>query len=71
MTIDLSQHEAGSSYDGHYKRDLAELQDRLARIQTAHIVHGRSGDRDVRGLGRGGEGWGDPAADGRVGPALL
>ncbi len=39
--IDLSRYEAGSSTDGHYKRDLAGLQDRLARIQTAHIVHRR------------------------------
>ena len=41
MTINLSQHEAGTAYPGHYKHDLADLQDRLQRIQTAHIVHRR------------------------------
>ena len=41
VAIDLADYEAGSSYDGHYGRDLAKLQDRLARIQTAHIVHKR------------------------------
>lgn len=41
MTIQLSDHEDGDRYKGHYKRDLAALQARLAHIQVAHIVHGR------------------------------
>ncbi|MEG3164112.1 polyphosphate kinase [Sphingomonas sp. PB2P19] len=41
MTIDLSDYEDGRKYDGHYKRELAKLQERLERIQVAHIVHGK------------------------------
>lgn len=39
--IDLADHERGRKYGGDYKADLAGLQARLARIQVAHIVHGR------------------------------
>jgi polyphosphate kinase 2 (PPK2 family) len=39
MTIDLSDYEDGKKYHGHYKRDLARLEERLERIQVAHIVH--------------------------------
>ena len=42
MTVDLSDFESGGKYDGDYEADLAALQQRLARIQVAHIVHGRS-----------------------------
>lgn len=42
MTLCLSDHEAGTKYRGHYKKDLKALQKRLQRIQVAHIVHGRS-----------------------------
>ena len=38
MTIDLSDHERGRPYKGHYRRDLAALQKRLKRIQVAYIV---------------------------------
>ena len=41
MTIDLSDYEAGAKYAGDYSADLAALQDRLARVQAAHIVHKR------------------------------
>jgi polyphosphate kinase 2 (PPK2 family) len=41
MTIDLTDHEAGHPYRGHYNRDLAALQKRLDRILVAHILHGR------------------------------
>ena len=40
MTIDLSTLEFGHKYDGDYDNDLAAVQERLARIQYAHIVHG-------------------------------
>ncbi|SKB55540.1 polyphosphate kinase 2 family protein [Sphingopyxis flava] len=41
MTIDLADYEDGARYDGQYGRDLAALQDRLERIQAAHITHGQ------------------------------
>ena len=56
MTIDLSQHEAGTSHPGRYKHDLAALQDRLQRIQTAHIVHGRRAVVLFEGWDAGGKG---------------
>ncbi|HEU0135018.1 MAG TPA: polyphosphate kinase [Allosphingosinicella sp.] len=37
--IDLSDYEGGAKYRGNYADDLASLQDRLARILVAHIVH--------------------------------
>ena len=37
--IDLSDYEAGAKYRGNYAEDLAALQERLARILVAHIVH--------------------------------
>jgi len=40
--IDLADHESGHGYKGHYRRDLAKLQKRLAHIQVAHIVHGKA-----------------------------
>ena len=42
MPIDLSDFEDGRKYDGDYAADLLALQERLARIQVAHIVRGRS-----------------------------
>lgn len=42
MAIDLSDFEEGKKYGGDYETDVAALQERLARIQVAHIVHGRS-----------------------------
>ncbi|HMO75797.1 MAG TPA: polyphosphate kinase [Sphingopyxis sp.] len=39
MTIQLSDHETGAKYRGAYADDLAALQDRLERIQAAHIAH--------------------------------
>ncbi|NNM75564.1 polyphosphate kinase [Sphingomonas sp. ID1715] len=41
MSINLSDYERGADYPGDYAADLAALQDRLARIQVAHIVHKR------------------------------
>ncbi len=40
MAMQLSDFEAGSKYPGDYATDLVALQDRLAIIQAAHIVHG-------------------------------
>ncbi len=41
MTINLSDYESGAKYTGDYDADLAKLQERLAHIQVAHIVHHR------------------------------
>ncbi len=39
MTIKLEEHEAGVKFDGDYDATLAALQERLAKIQVAHILH--------------------------------
>lgn len=41
MTINLSDFEDGKKYAGDYEADLKDRQERLARIQVAHIVHRR------------------------------
>ena len=41
VVIDLADFEKNKPYKGHYKRDLAAVQDRLERILVAHIIHGR------------------------------
>ncbi|WP_260580356.1 polyphosphate kinase 2 family protein [Sphingopyxis sp. PET50] len=41
MTIDLSDFESGAKYGGNYSDDLYALQQRLERIQAAHITHGQ------------------------------
>lgn len=40
MTIKLSDFESGQKYEGDYASDLAALEERLARIQAAHIGSG-------------------------------
>ena len=56
MTIDLSDFEDGRKYDGDYAADLLALQERLARIQVAHIVHGRSAIIAIEGWDASGKG---------------
>lgn len=41
MKIDLSNHEAGDKFAGDYDKALAAVQERLERIQVAHIIHKR------------------------------
>ena len=41
MTITLSDHEAGIKYDGDYDSAMEALQERLERVQAAHITHGQ------------------------------
>jgi polyphosphate kinase 2 (PPK2 family) len=41
MGITLTDYERGADHPGDYERDLAAVQERLARIQVAHHVHGR------------------------------
>lgn len=56
MTINLSDFERGDKYDGDYDADLQALQQRLARIQVAHIIHGRSAIIAVEGWDASGKG---------------
>ncbi|HEX7821574.1 MAG TPA: polyphosphate kinase [Sphingobium sp.] len=58
MAIDLSDYEKGARLDGDYTDTLNELQRRIERVQTAHIIHGK---RSVVML----EGW-DAAGKGGV-----
>ena len=39
MAIDLNTYETGAKYDGDYDKDLAKLQDKLAELQSLHILH--------------------------------
>ncbi|MEJ7934278.1 polyphosphate kinase [Sphingobium sp. AN558] len=41
MRIDLADFDGGAKYRGDYEADLAALQQRLAKIQVAHIIHDR------------------------------
>ncbi len=41
MPINLWDHEAGIPYDGDYKADLGDLQERIARLFVANLVHER------------------------------
>ena len=41
MPIDLWDHESGAPYEGDYKADLDDLQERLARLFVANLVHKR------------------------------
>jgi AMP-polyphosphate phosphotransferase len=56
MTINLSDYEAGAKYGGDYAADLAAVQERLARIQVAHIVHRKRAIIVFEGWDAGGKG---------------
>jgi polyphosphate kinase 2 (PPK2 family) len=56
MTINLSDHEKGAKFDGDYDKSLADAQARLARIQVAHIVHGKRSIIAVEGWDAAGKG---------------
>jgi polyphosphate kinase 2 (PPK2 family) len=58
MTIKLSDYETGANYEGDFDKDLLKLQQRLERIQVAHILHKK---RSVVML----EGW-DAAGKGGI-----
>ncbi|MDI1294808.1 MAG: polyphosphate kinase, partial [bacterium] len=58
MTIDLAHYESGAKFTGDYDATLTALQERLAKIQVAHIIHKR---RSVILL----EGW-DAAGKGGI-----
>jgi AMP-polyphosphate phosphotransferase len=56
MTINLNDFESGKKYDGDYDADLLALQARLARIQVAHIIHGKSAIIAMEGWDAAGKG---------------
>jgi AMP-polyphosphate phosphotransferase len=56
MTIDLKDFESGKKYGGDYDADLLAVQERLARIQVAHIIHGKSAIIAVEGWDASGKG---------------
>ncbi|MBB3981884.1 polyphosphate kinase 2 (PPK2 family) [Sphingobium fontiphilum] len=58
MTINLADHESAPKFEGDYDATLAALQERLAKVQVAHIIHNR---RSVILL----EGW-DAAGKGGI-----
>ena len=49
MAADLSNFERGGGYDGDYDADLAALQERLGKIQSAYISYGNSAIIAVEG----------------------
>lgn len=40
MTIRLSDYETGQKFEGDFDKALRDLQERMERVQVAHIVHG-------------------------------
>ena len=56
MTIDLSDFESGAKYGVDYGDDLTRLQERLERIQAAHITHGQRSVIMFEGWDAGGKG---------------
>jgi polyphosphate kinase 2 (PPK2 family) len=56
MTIKLSDYEKGASFKGDYEGALAALQERLARIMVAHIVHAKRSIIVVEGWDAAGKG---------------
>ena len=56
MSINLSDLERGEKYAGNYEADMLALQQRLARIQVAHIIRGRSAIVAIEGWDASGKG---------------
>ena len=56
MTIDLADYEKGPKYKGDYDADLLALQERLARVQAAYIIHGKTAIVLLEGWDAGGKG---------------
>ena len=56
MGIDLSDYEKGDKFDGDYSDALEGLQERLAEIQVAHIVHRKRAMIVVEGWDASGKG---------------
>ena len=56
MTIKLKDFEDGGKYGGDYDADLLGVQQRLARVQVAHIIHGKSAIIAIEGWDASGKG---------------
>lgn len=56
MKIDLSKYEKADKFAGDYDKALAEVQERLERIQVAHIVHKRAAILVLEGWDAAGKG---------------
>lgn len=56
MSISLSDFESGAKYDGKYSEALKALQERLERIQGAHITHGQRSVIMIEGWDAAGKG---------------
>lgn len=56
MQINLSDYEAGARFPGNYAETLEALQERLARILVAHIVHQRRSVIVIEGWDASGKG---------------
>ena len=42
MTIDLRRFESNAPFEGEYKKDLADLQERISRLFVSNLVHRRN-----------------------------
>jgi len=56
MAIDLSDYEAGESYDGDYDSDLAGLQERISHLLVSAILHKRKAIVAIEGWDASGKG---------------
>lgn len=68
MAINLSDYEHGVAPEGDYEVQLRALQDRLERIQVAHIVHKRPAIIAVEGWDAAGKGGIIKALSGQLDP---
>lgn len=56
MAINLSDYESGAKFRGHYSDTLDELQERLARILVAYVVHRKRAVVAIEGWDAAGKG---------------
>jgi AMP-polyphosphate phosphotransferase len=56
MEYDLSELEKGAPCKGNYGKELTKLEDRLERIQSAYIMHGKSAVIAIEGWDASGKG---------------
>lgn len=56
MAIDLTDFESGAKFDGDYGDTLAELQERLGKIQAAYIANGKRAVIAIEGWDAAGKG---------------
>jgi AMP-polyphosphate phosphotransferase len=56
MGIKLKDFESGRKFDGDYESELSALQARLAQVQIAHIIHGKTAIVALEGWDASGKG---------------